>query len=178
MYVTHPHEGQLADADALGESGSMSSGPGVRIALRFDGDVIAAARFLTCAFDAARPVAEALCALIEGGTADDASHVSVHDVARAGAVAPTSVAARTVHFAKSAALQTVLGRRARHGTSLTCTCFHVPTHEIVATIRRHRLATIESLRAHLPVTTGCGTCRPEVQKLLDDEAAPPPGPSA
>ena len=169
--MTHPHEGPLTGADAIGESGSMSSGPGVRVALRFDGDVIREARFETCAFDAARPVAEALCAAIEGGTADDASHVSVMDVARAGGVAPASVAARTVHFAKSAALQTLLGRRARHGTSLTCTCFHVPTHEIVATIRRHRVATIESLRAHLPVTSGCGTCRPDVQKLLDDEAA-------
>jgi bacterioferritin-associated ferredoxin len=149
----------------------MSSGPGVRVALRFDGDVIREARFETCAFDAARPVAEALCAMIEGGTADDASHVSVMDVARVGGVAGASVAARTVHFAKSAALQTLLGRRARHGTSLTCTCFQVPTQEIVATIRRHRVATIESLRAHLPVTTGCGTCRPDVQKLLDDEAA-------
>lgn len=169
--MTHPHEGPLANADAVGESGSMSSGPGVRVSLRFDGDVIREARFETCAFDAARPVAEALCAMIEGGTADDATHVSVMDVARVGGVAGASVAARTVHFAKSAALQTLLGRRARHGTSLTCTCFHVPTHEIVATIRRHRVATIESLRAHLPVTTGCGTCRPDVQKLLDDEAA-------
>lgn len=168
--MTHPHEGPLASADAVGASGSMSSGPGVRIALRFDGDVISHARFETCAFDAARPVAEALCALIEGGTADDASHVSVHDVARVGAVAAASVPARTVHFAKSAALQTVLGRRARHGTSLLCTCFHVPEHEVVATIRRHRVATVESLRAHLPVTTGCGTCRPDVQKLLDEEA--------
>ena len=173
MSVTHPHEGPLADADAVGESGSLSSGPGVRIALRFDGDVIARARFETCAFDAARPVAEALCALIEGGTADDASHVSVLDVARVGAVPPASVAARTVHFAKSAALQSLLGRRARHGTSLLCTCFHVPTHEVVATIRRHRVATVESLRAHLPVTTGCGTCRPDVQKLIDDESKSP-----
>jgi bacterioferritin-associated ferredoxin/NifU-like protein involved in Fe-S cluster formation len=168
--VTHPHEGPLADADAVGESGSMSNGPGVRIALRFDGDVVRRAAFETCALEAARPVAEALCALIEGGTADDASQVSVTDVARVGGVAPASVAARTVHFAKSAALQTLLGRRARHGTSLTCTCFHVPTQEIVATIRRHRVRTVESLRAHLPVTTGCGTCRPEVQKLLDDES--------
>lgn len=164
------HEGPLPGADAVGVSGSMDSGPGVRVSLRLDDDVIAEARFETAALPAARPVAEAVCGLLVGATIDDASHVSVIDVARVGSVDPTSVAARTVHYAKSAALQPYLGRRARHGASLTCVCFQVPTSTIAATIRRHRIRTIDDLKRHLPVTTGCGTCRPEVQKLIDDDS--------
>jgi bacterioferritin-associated ferredoxin/NifU-like protein involved in Fe-S cluster formation len=175
--VLLPHEGPLPTADLVGVCGSVTSGPGVRIALalRGDDDVVAEARFETFALDAARPVADALCAAIVGATLDDASRVSLLDVARMGGVAAATPAARLTHFAKSAALQPRLGRRARHGASLTCTCFQVPTAEIVATIRRHRVRTVEDLKAHLPVTTGCGTCRPDVQRLLDAERRGDPG---
>jgi bacterioferritin-associated ferredoxin len=161
------HEGPLPGADAVGESGSMSAGPGVRVSLRLGGDVIAAARFETCALDAARAVAEAACAFLEGLTIDDASHVSLLDVACLGAAPATSAVTRTVHYAKSAALLPFLGRRARHGASLTCICFQVPTHEIVVAIAKHRIRTVDELRAHSPATTGCGTCRPDVQRLID-----------
>lgn len=175
MTNTQPlaHEGPLPGADAVGESGSMSAGPGVRVSLRLADDVIAEARFETCALDAARPIAEAMCAWLAGHTIDEASHVSILDVARIGAAPPGNPATRTVHFAKSAALLPYLGRRARHGASLTCICFQIPTHEIVVAIAKHRIRTIDELRAHLPATTGCGTCRPDVQRLIDDARASP-----
>jgi NAD(P)H-nitrite reductase large subunit len=167
------HEGPLPGADAVGESGSMSAGPGVRVSLRLAGDVIAEARFETRALDAARPIAEATCAFLAGLTVDDASHVSILDVARMGAASAASPATRTVHFAKSAALLPFLGRRARHGASLTCICFQIPTREIVAAVAKHRIRTVDELRAHLPATTGCGTCRPDVQRLIDAARASP-----
>jgi NAD(P)H-nitrite reductase large subunit len=152
----------------------MSAGPGARMSLRFADDVVVEARFETCAFDAARPVAEALCAALVGATFDVALRYSVIDVARLGAVDPVNPAARTVHYAKSAALRPLLGRRARHGASTTCTCFHVESSEIVSAIRRHRVRTVEELKRHLPATTGCGTCRPDVQRMID-EAREAPG---
>lgn len=175
MTNTRPlaHEGPLPGADAAGESGSMSAGPGVRVSLRLAGDVIVEARFETCALDAARPVAEAMCVFLAGLTIDAASHVSILDVARIGAAPATNAATRTVHFAKSAALLPFLGRRARHGASLTCICFQIPTHELVAAIAKHRIRTVDELRAHLPATTGCGTCRPDVQRLIDAAHASP-----
>jgi bacterioferritin-associated ferredoxin/NifU-like protein involved in Fe-S cluster formation len=162
------HEGPPSAVDVVGESGSMSSGPGVRIRLRFEDDVVVEARFETCRFDAARAVAEALCAALVGATFDDAARYSVIDVARLGAVDPTNPAAKLVHYAKSAALRPLLGRRARHGSSVTCTCFNVETHEIIDVIRRRRVKTVEELKRHLPATTGCGTCRPDVQRMIDE----------
>jgi len=162
------HEGPPAAADVVGESGSMSAGPGARIYLRFADDAVVEARFETCRLDAARPVAEALCAALVGATFDDAARYSVIDVARLGAVDPISPAAKLVHYAKSAALRPLLGRRARHGASITCTCFHVETHDIVDAIRRHRIKTVEELKRHLPATTGCGTCRPDVKRMIDE----------
>jgi bacterioferritin-associated ferredoxin len=160
----------MPDADARGESGSMSAGPGVRVAFRLTDDVITDARFETAAFDAARPVASALCANLVGSTISDASRWSLLDVARIASLPPTSPIARTVHFAKSAALFPFLGRRARGGAHITCTCFHVEKLDIVNAIRKHRIRTVDELRAHLPATTGCGSCRPDVQRLIDDAA--------
>lgn len=163
-----PHEGPLPGAGAIGVSGSMTAGPGVRISLRLDDDVITEARFETCSLDPARLVASALCSAITGATVGDASRYSQIDVARLGALPPASPVVRTVHFAKSAALQPLLGARARHGPTVTCTCFQVETVEIVSVIRRHHVRTVEDLRRHLPATTGCGTCRPDVQRLIDE----------
>ena len=36
-------------------------------------------------------------------------------------------------------------------------------------IRRHRLTTVSEVQEHLPAGSGCGTCRPEIQQLLDDD---------
>jgi bacterioferritin-associated ferredoxin len=165
------HEGPLADADAAGAAGSMTSGPGVRIALRLRGDVVEEARFETCAFDAARPVAEALCAALAGTSPADASRWTVLDVAQFAGIAPKTPAARIVHFAKSSALQDLFARGVRRRPDVTCTCFHVAQSTIVAAVRTHRVRSIEEIKAHLPVTTGCGSCRPEVQRIIDVHSA-------
>ena len=38
------------------------------------------------------------------------------------------------------------------------------------TIRKHRLRTVDDVREHLPATKGCGTCRPDVEDLLAEDA--------
>jgi assimilatory nitrate reductase catalytic subunit len=144
----------------------MVSGPGVRISLRLAGDVVAAARFETLLLPSARGPADALCAALVGTTTADAAQWSALDVSRVGGLPAGSPVARTIHFAKSAALQALLGRRGLRA-DLVCTCFHVNEREIVDAIRLHGASSLDQLRARLPATTGCGSCRPEVQRLLD-----------
>lgn len=164
-----PHEGPLAGADATGESGSMSAGPGVRIALAFDAELrVSAAAFETCAFDAARPAASALCRAILGATLAQASAVTIVDLARMVGLAERSPVVRTVHFAKSAALLPHLGRAARHGPHVTCICFQIPTETIRRAIRDRGLTTLDQVRDATKAGSGCGTCRPDLSKLLDE----------
>ena len=153
----------------------MECGPGVRFALRIgrDGRILAAC-FETAAFDAARPAASRVCEAIVGGTVADASRLSLLDVAALAGLPVRDPVVRTVHFAKSAALLPVLGRHARGGPELTCICFQVPTVTILRAISRHRLATIEDVKARTKAGSGCGTCRPDVERLLRDAAAPTP----
>ena len=169
----HPREGELPRADGVGDSGSLRSGPAVRITLRVDtARTIVDARFRVVRFDAARPFAAALCDVLVGAGVEDASRISAGAVARLGGSDVVTHAARTVHFAKSAALQPFLGRAAYAGTGITCVCFGVSTDEIRTIIRAHGCRTVDDVRRHLPATQGCGTCRPDVQALLDAECLP------
>lgn len=145
----------------------MDSGPGVRVALSLDSDErIARARFVACRFDAARSVASRVCSLLCGATLDEAARLSEEAIARIVGQTAGSAAVRTVHFAKSAALQPLIGRRALGGVHLTCTCFSIETSLIRETARKHDCRTVAELQRYLPVCMGCGTCRPDVEDLL------------
>jgi NifU-like protein len=176
------NEGPLPGANAIGESGSLDSGPGVRIALRVDVErTITAARFELRAFDAARACAAALCESVVGATVDDVDRTTARAVARLAGLSDGSAVARRVHFALRGALRAWVEPTARRGGEILCACFALERSEIVDVIRVNDLRTIEDVRARMPATRGCGTCLPDVEALLraetgssDDAPARPP----
>ena len=167
-----PHEGLVEGADAVGESGSMTAGPGVRVAFRFDDELrVAAVGFETVSFPEARAPASTLCRALLGGTLAQVSALSIPEFALMCGLPARTPAVRTVLFAKSAAILPHLGRAAHGGPALTCTCYCVPTQRIVDAIRGQRLGTVDAVRNATKAGSGCGCCRPDVQRLLDDAAS-------
>jgi bacterioferritin-associated ferredoxin/NifU-like protein involved in Fe-S cluster formation len=167
-----PHEGPLDGADAVGECGSFAVGYGVRVALRLDaGERIVAASFEVASPDAARPAASALCAALTGMPLEAAGALTVLDVERITALPRGSPVARAVHFARSAALLPLLRRRPRAGPLVVCVCFHVTDAALRDAVRRHRLTTVADVRLRLKASAGCGTCRPDVERILAEEAS-------
>ncbi|MCE9636544.1 MAG: (2Fe-2S)-binding protein [Planctomycetes bacterium] len=166
-----PYEGPLPGADAVGESGSMSAGPGVRISFRIDDEArIAAAAFETASLDGARIVASKLCGAVLGATVFQASAVSIPDLALMAGLPLRDPAVRIVHFAKSAAMLPHLGRAAIAGPGITCTCFRVATATIVAAIERMGLRTADQVKDATNAGSGCGSCRPQVEGLIKQHA--------
>lgn len=162
-----PFEAPVPAPDGVGESGSMTSGPGVRLAFRLGaGGEVVEAGFHVRGFEDARPVASALCAAMLGATIADLARISVNAVARLGGVDEGSPAARTIFYAKCAALMPFLGRGVYAGTDVVCTCFSITRAAIREAIRAHRCTTVEQLKRHLPASSGCGTCRPDLEELL------------
>ena len=150
----------------------MSSGPGVRIALRLIADgTIGTARFRVVQFDDARDVAERLCELLEGATIDEAARTSARALARLTGRGEDDPVPRQVAFALGAALTPFLGRRARYGSAMVCTCFSIEETVIRELTEQHRCSSVEELQEHVPVCMGCGTCRPDVQKLIAEVRA-------
>lgn len=165
-----PHEGALSDASSVGECGATSCGYGVRVAIRVAADGrIEDARFEVASPAAARPAASALCAALVGSTVDAAAALSLADVERITSLPRGNPVARTVHFAKSAAVQPLLRARGGGDRPVVCVCFHVTSATIRAAVREHRLTTVDEVRTLTRASAGCGTCRPDVQRLVDAE---------
>jgi NAD(P)H-nitrite reductase large subunit len=114
-------------------------------------------------------VASALCDVLIGATLDDVARISAGAVAKLAGLDTPSTATRMVHFAKSAALSPFLGRAAYAGTGIVCVCFGISGDEIRNVIRTQCCRSVEDVKRHLPASQGCGTCRPEIQALLDAE---------
>lgn len=160
-------EGPLPGANAIGESGSLDSGPGVRLSLRVDLDRrILSAGFEVRGIDAARPVLADLCRGLLGATVDDAERTTLRAVARLGALDEGDPAARQIHFALRGALRAWTAPAAERGSEVICACFALERTQIVTAIQEHGLRTIDDVREHMPATRGCGTCRPDIARLL------------
>lgn len=148
----------------------MEAGFGVRVAIALDAaERIADARFEVAGAGAARGPASALCSWLVGRSVEDAGALTILDVERITALPRRSPVARTVHFAKSAALLPLLRRRPRAGPPVVCVCFNVTAAALREAVRRHRLATIADVRTQTRASAGCGTCRPDVERILADE---------
>ncbi len=142
------------------------------IALRVDVDaVIQAAGYELIRFDAAAPCARAVCDAVVGAPAADVDRTTVRAISELAALEPGSPIARAVHAALRGALRPWVAPTSRRGGEIVCACFALERDEVVATIRRHALRTVDEVREHLPATRGCGTCRPDIERLLRGEAA-------
>lgn len=54
--------------------------------------------------------------------------------------------------------------------ALICTCFHVHDGKIRRAIRKDALTTVEEVTDHTRGCGGCRTCRPDVERILAEEA--------
>ena len=75
------------------------------------------------------------------------------------------------------ARETLLAGRAADGTDpgrTVCACYAVGLNEIVATIRERRLTSVEAVGAALKAGTNCGSCQPEIHRILSDVSVPAP----
>ncbi|WP_018872355.1 nitrate reductase [Thioalkalivibrio sp. ALJ16] len=61
---------------------------------------------------------------------------------------------------------------------MVCACFGVDEMRIRTAIREQGLATCEAVGSALEAGTNCGSCRPEIQTLLNEEAETPTDPVA
>ena len=89
----HPeYAGEMKDADAVGEEGNVRCGDVMRIYLKVTDNVITKISFLTYGCVAAIATTDALCALAEGKTLEEAEKIEPKDiVASLGGVPPVKI---------------------------------------------------------------------------------------
>lgn len=168
--------GEIKDPSGVGEVGSLACGDALRLYVKVnDAGVIEEATFKTFGCGSAIASASALTEMIKGKTVEEASRITNRDIADfLGGIPPEKMHCSVMgREALEAALNNFKGlapspEQIGH---VVCKCFGVTDEEIKRVVRENRLKTVEDVTHYTKAGGGCGQCKPEIEKLLNEVLA-------
>jgi len=174
--------GKLLNATAVGDVGSIVVGDALRFYIQVVEERITAARFQV--FNAAAEVAAAsvLTELAVGRSLDEAMQLGPADLSQhLGGLSGDVLPAQPWGLAGlRAAIAVYRGEDQPADDELEpilCRCFGIPEQAVKESIAVMGLKSVEDIVAHTGAGSGCGTCRADMPRLLDEAAGtPPPAP--
>lgn len=180
-HFLHPRNaGELADANAVGEVGSLACGDALKLFLKINKDgVIENASFQTFGCASAIASSSALTEMIKGKTVEEAAKLTNKDIAVYLGGLPREKMHCSVmgQEALEAALRNWRGEPAEeaheHEGKLVCKCFGVTDSQIRRAIQENNLKTVEEITNYTKAGGGCGECLDTLQEILDEELGKP-----
>ncbi|SPP99787.1 Nitrogen fixation protein NifU [Candidatus Sulfobium mesophilum] len=166
--------GEIADADAVGEVGSIICGDALKLFLKVDKETgkITDATFQTFGCASAIASSSALTEMVKGKTLDEALSISNQDIADFLGGLPEQKMHCSVmgREALEAAISNYKGEqitRKEEGT-LICKCFDVTEEKIRKVAIENHLTTVEEITNFTKAGGGCGECIPNIEAILRD----------
>ncbi|HDH53208.1 MAG TPA: Fe-S cluster assembly protein NifU [Nitrospirae bacterium] len=171
----HPkNTGEIENPDAVGEVGSIVCGDALKLTLRIDRETnrIIDARFRTFGCASAIASSTALTELIKGKTLDEALKISNKDIAEYLGGLPRekmhcSVMGREALEAAVADYRGEKPHEVEEG-EIVCQCFGVTDRKIKRVIKENNLHAVEDVTNFTKAGGGCGSCLPEIEKILKE----------
>mgnify|MGYP006373902651 FL=1 len=188
------HFGEIADADGVGEHGSIACGDAMKFFFKVRraenpvDDVIIAAKYSTFGCTSAIASSEALCEIIEKGeyTPIEALKIRNEDIVKfleglpsqkihCSVMGAEALEAAVADWAQKRgvdleALGVHLESKEDEGSRLVCSCFNVPDSELKRRIVELNLHTIDDVIGAIKAGGACGACQHApggIQDLLD-----------
>jgi NifU-like protein len=171
-FFLHPKNvGELQDADAIGEVGSLSCGDALKLFLKIENDRIVDATFQTFGCASAIASSSILTEMIKGKTVDEALSISNKDIAQALDGLPKEKMHCSVmgQEALEVAIRNWRGEAAQpveRGGQIVCKCFGVTEALIVKAVKKNKLTTVEEVTNFTKAGGACGECKENIQAIL------------
>jgi len=176
-HFTNPRNmGEIEDANAVGEVGSLACGDALKLFLKIDpgSKKIVDAKFKTFGCASAIASASALTEMVKGKSLEDALKISNEDIARFLGGLPEQKMHCSVmgKEALDAAVANFKGdaTKEHEEEAVICKCFWVSEKKIREVIFANRLTTVEQVTNYTKAGGGCGGCIPDIQRILADVA--------
>jgi len=174
FFLKPKNVGEIRDADAVGEVGSIVCGDALKLYLKVDKETgkIVDAKFQTFGCASAIASSSALTELIKGKTVDEALKVSNQDIADFLGGLPDQKMHCSVmgREALEAAVANLKGEPLpqREEGNLICKCFNVTEEKIRKVAMENHLTTVDEITNYTKAGGGCGECVPNIEAILSD----------
>ena len=173
-YQRPQNVGEVENADAIGEVGSLVCGDALRLTLKIKGGVIKDARFKTFGCGSAIAAASALTEMIKGKTLEEASRITNQDIAAYLGGLPKekmhcSVMGQEALEAAIASFKGVkITAHEEDEGEVICKCFGVTDTKIKRVALANNLHSAEEVTNYTKAGGGCGACIPRIEDILEE----------
>lgn len=163
--------GEIADADGVGEVGSLACGDALKLFIKLDDQHrIKDAKFQTFGCASAIASSSALTEMIKGLPLEDARKITNEDIAEYLGGLPKEKMHCSVmgRDALEKAIAHIEGEKEKPVEGeIVCECFGVTDREIERVVRENHLKTIEDVTSYVKAGGGCQKCHEKIQGIID-----------
>ncbi len=173
-YKNPKNVGEIEDADAIGEAGSLVCGDALKIYLKIGKDgKITDAKFQTFGCGSAIASSSALTEMVIGKTIDEASKITNEDITEfLGGLPKEKIHCSVMgQEALEDAISKYKGiaKKIDEDDRVICQCFNVTENQLRQLVREKNVKDIYEASDICKIGSACGKCRNEAEQIIDDE---------